>query len=1096
MTDSLQKANAPIRCKLCGAVLSGSRLDGLCPACTWGALSEADQDDTDPFPVRAASDSLIEIPGHVVVEEIARGGMGIVYRARQAEPERDVALKMLLPHQLGSAEMRERFRLEVRAIAGLEHPAILPVYQVGEHDGLPYFTMKLATGGTLASRADQYRGRFREVAELMVTVVEAVHFAHERGVLHRDLKPGNILFDDAGRPYVSDFGLAKFTGFAGDDTPALTRSIHLLGTPQFLPPEVAGGSVTHATTAGDVYSLGAVLYELLTGTPPFAAENLTTLLKAIVEREPLRPSKFRPGVPRDLEVICLKCLAKEPARRYASARELAEDLRLWLNGRPIRARPVSAAERVGQWARRNPALATVSVLLLLALAVGAALQTRTNRRLSVALAETRSALQESLLTQARLERTSGQMGQRFGALDLVKRAVALMPDNGLPRDSLDLPSAIEPASAKSRAELKRAQRVVALRTEVAGALALPDLRVLSQWPIHTAHFEGAAEFSDDLSRYAAASPGGGFGLFATEGQRLIRTFAGATNIPAVDFKLSRDGRWIAASFQDGHAEIHSVDTDLPPRLFPGHRDVRTVIEFLPDGGGFLVAGLRLGLAMHGFEGTETRVILPAPTAVSCLKLEPNGERVAAHARNAVSVFRVADGTPLWTRAWTNPVSRLAWSRDGRDLAVTEWSPPYVVSVLDAGSAERVTTFEHFGGQRIGWHPNGRSLATVGWDRRLVWRQISKDGFRLTTQADARVVQFSADGTRLAFEPSHGQVGLMEVALPAVFHEWQGTSPPDEESFALDVSPDGLLVATSSARGVQLWDAKSREQIDHIPLPNRMWFVTVFFHPDGRSVFYSAVGVGVRQVELARPDEPQAGKVGARFGSSRQLGDGTGFVIHEFAPDRRSLVVGENRRQGKNEETPPVFWLWPEADPARARKLAENFPATGYRLTRDGRWGFTTHLTTPDVWIWNPASGERLQSLGVKFPAGTTPSPDGRWLLVATREQYQLWEVGSWRPGPRWPIPIAEQGRWLVAFSPDSRLVSVASPSGVIELRALPGATEVLRLPPPQQTLLQGLQFSPDGTRLLVLNANGRLLEWDLAGLREELAVLGLDWAGK
>ncbi|PYM12389.1 MAG: hypothetical protein DME18_11545 [Verrucomicrobia bacterium] len=242
--NSSQTTDDPTRCRACGAVLNGSRLDGLCPACTWGSLLEVEGEEFEPPAPSGPSKGLFQFPGHVVCEEIARGGMGIVYRARQAEPAREVALKMLLPHQLGSAEMRERFRLEVRAIAGLEHPAILPVYQVGEHDGLPYFTMKLATGGTLASRAQRYRGKFRQIAELMVTLVEAVHFAHERGVLHRDLKPGNILFDEADRPYVSDFGLAKFTELASGDTPTLTRSIQLLGTPQFLPPEIAGGSVS------------------------------------------------------------------------------------------------------------------------------------------------------------------------------------------------------------------------------------------------------------------------------------------------------------------------------------------------------------------------------------------------------------------------------------------------------------------------------------------------------------------------------------------------------------------------------------------------------------------------------------------------------------------------------------------------------------------------------------------------------------------------------------------------------------------------------------------------------------------------------------
>ena len=281
-------------------MLNGGRLDGLCPACTWRSLSEVESDEAEPSASADTTKGLFQIPGHTVIEEIARGGMGIVYRAQQMEPDRQVALKMLLPHQLGSADMRERFRLEVRTIAGLEHPAILPVYQVGEHDGLPYFTMKLATGGTLTQRKAGFVGNGRAIAHLVAMLADAVQFAHERGVLHRDLKPGNILFDEAGRAYVSDFGLAKLLEIHS----TITRSIEVLGTPQYLAPEIAGGSVRSATTASDVYGLGATLYELLAGQPPFEADGVPALLRKIAEEEPRPPSA----------VPALPCWSAAPAR--------------------------------------------------------------------------------------------------------------------------------------------------------------------------------------------------------------------------------------------------------------------------------------------------------------------------------------------------------------------------------------------------------------------------------------------------------------------------------------------------------------------------------------------------------------------------------------------------------------------------------------------------------------------------------------------------------------------------------------------------------------------------------------------------------------
>ncbi|MCI0536195.1 MAG: WD40 repeat domain-containing serine/threonine protein kinase [Verrucomicrobiales bacterium] len=1046
-------------------------------------------------------------------EEIARGGMGIVYRAWQKEPGREIALKMLLPHRVNSPGMAERFRLEDRALSDLEHPAILPVYQVGEHEGLPYFTMKLASGGTLAQRKAEFVGDWRAIAELVATLADAVQFAHQRGVLHRDLKPGNILFDEGGRAYVSDFGLAKLIDAETD----LTRTADFLGTPHYVAPEVASRSARSAIISSDIYSLGAIFYELLAGRPPFEAEGVPALLKKIAEEEPRRISDFRfsildsprearaaagggqsksqianrkSQIPTDLDVICLKCLSKEPSRRYGSALELADDLRRWLAGRTIKARPAAITEYLWRWAKRNPALAAVSILLLLALAGGALLQARTNRQLRVALGGASAALQESLLTQARLERTSGKMGQRFRALELVRRASTVSPE------FTELGGRFQPSeTAGAKPELRLSASWVALRTEAAGALALPDLRLLERWRTHPAHFEGAAEFSEDLSRFVTASPSGGFSLFATEGQDLIRSFPGATNLPAVDFKISQDLRWIAANFQDGHAEIHSVLSNSPARSFPGHRDVRTQIEFVPDGRSFLVAGLGLGITQHHFDGGGIRVILPAPTAVAGLKLDSSGSRVAVKALRALNVIQVSDGTALWSRPWTNDFKEIAWSRDGQRLAVADQVPPFRVLVFDANTGEELAAFQDHENHvhTIAWHPNGDSLISVGWDRKLVWRQLRNDGFRLVTQADPRILRFSPDGRQLAFEPAHGQVALMEATLPSVFHEWQPTAPRDEESFDINVSRDGTLVATSSARGVHLWDTLSRKQIDHIAIQNRMWWVTVHLNPDVTSLFYSGVGLGVRNVKIDRTRLGNSGPEQARFGTSQQLGEGTGFILEDLAPDGRSLVVAENRKLVRAEEIHPVFWLWPDGKATGARKLAEDFPATGYTLTRDGRWGITTHLTAPDVWIWNATSAERVRSLGVESPAGVTLSPDGRWLLVATVESYQLWEVGSWRPAAKWPSLAAEQGRWAAAFSSDSQFVAVASPHGMIEIRTVPQATEMMRLPPPQPILVQALHFTPDDRRLLILHANGRVLEWNLAALQTELASLRLGW---
>src|SRR5216684_3672912 len=312
---------------------------------------------------------LPRISGYEVQEVLGRGGVGVVYKARHLRLNRAVALKMLLAGPYAQPQELERFLREAEAVAGLRHANIVQVYDVGDLDGRPYFTMEFVEGGSLAQKVAGTPQPARQAAALMATVAEAVHVAHQSGIVHRDLKPANILLTADGTPKITDFGLARRLQGGG----ALTLSGVPMGTPSYMAPEQAHGQRDAAGPAADVYALGAILYELLTGRPPFRAATAAETLQQVISQEPAPPSRLNDKVPRDLETICLKCLHKEPARRYPSARDLSEDLRRFLEGKPIRARPVGAVERAVKWARRRPA----AVLLIAALPVmaGAAVGT-------------------------------------------------------------------------------------------------------------------------------------------------------------------------------------------------------------------------------------------------------------------------------------------------------------------------------------------------------------------------------------------------------------------------------------------------------------------------------------------------------------------------------------------------------------------------------------------------------------------------------------------------------------------------------------------------------------------------------------------------
>ncbi len=497
--------------------------EGMCPACLLGlgAFSAKDADSGMPGPEGASPPSTLgagsSIGGYALLREIGRGGMGVVYEARHTGLNRKVALKVLPWAELATAEQRERFRREAEAAARLQHPHIVSVYEWGHHDTCPYMAMQLVEGArSLAD--DLVRGPMnqRHAAELMAKVARAVHFSHQHGILHRDLKPGNILLDASGEPLLVDFGLARMD----DAAFRLTHSDLIFGTPAYMPPEqAAGGDIT---TASDVYGLGAVLYEALAGHPPFQGKTAAETMHQVLQNEPAPPRQHRAEVNRDLESICLKCLEKKPARRYESALELAEDLEHWLKDMPIRARASTITSRAVKWARRRPGVAGLSAALILTALAGLAGIAMNWREAVEARKDQTEQLRRSLLSEARALRASHQPGQRFAAIEVLQRAAAIRP-------SIDL------------------------QNEAVAALAVADLRPAEQWEGNPAGWATIA-ISTDFRYNAHALADGTVVVSEREGMKPLATLpAGDASI--VQYLIfSPDGRWLATAHGASGAE--------------------------------------------------------------------------------------------------------------------------------------------------------------------------------------------------------------------------------------------------------------------------------------------------------------------------------------------------------------------------------------------------------------------------------------------------------------------------------------------------------------------------------------------------------------
>ena len=1084
-------------CPTCGGACDPARHDGHCPVCLLAAAFDAAEE----------GGALGAIGGHDLIEEIARGGMGVVYRARQREPERVVALKTMRGAELDSPAAIARFRQEAKAMADLEHMAILPVFAFGEQDGVPFFTMKLATGGTLARRLGDYAGKWREVAELIARIADAVQHAHTRAVLHRDLKPENILFDESDHAFVSDFGLAKLLDSADSE---ITRSAAVLGTPHYLAPEIAAHDARAATTASDVWSLGVILYELLAQRRPFDGDSIPAVLRAITDTE---PAPLR-EMPRDLATIAMKALAKEPARRYPAASALAEDLRRWLDGKPITARSVSRREKSVLWARRNPRLATIAVisaLLFFAGVTGIAIQWR------------------------RAERAERSTRERLAHEHI--RAGLRLADN---RDALrGLPHYVEALRLGLRDPAR--EQVARVRFEMT---MRQSPRLAQLWLPDT---DDDVQFAGETGRVI---------INADEETRVWDGATGAAISPPMRNIAEVRRMWtdaratrIVAGTRDDRITIWDTATSTALATLSGEPHVRAVL-----------GGPRLRLAawqraagtatcISALDGAVDATFSP-PEKIEWVVISPDGTRLLAGSKRSLLLWDVESralavppvdfgGEPDFGNF--DPTGRFAGLRvkgEGR-LAVFDLTTGKIVargetktsgsikhgwldgtrwtvltrgvggSMLRDGATDRLlfdapigarTVLAEFAARRNVFALAGENGAAQIWDADtarpltpLLWADgrpghlaLSTDGAALllsSTEPAVRLWKLPAlDGTAWSAEGKSPALAVWWNAAGTVLHSIGEdarliardaiTGQPARENLTLDEAATcaapaaaGRLVFVGGKSGARLWNVESGVPAGPL-IPCAEAIRDVALSADGRC----AAILFAKETLLCDP--------------------AAGTVQHTLAsPDALRCLLGADGARLVT-ITEKTVQLWdtatgaPIGEPFAENKWGEasaRFDATGRRLAV---WWSWPDMLPGDLRVIEAASGHEIlprfkHASAVKQAAF---SAAGDLLATSTRDQ----RVWLWRDGQRALAPIQQEDRVSdVGFSPDGQLVWSRSNREFRTWETATGdAVTLLRhrgQPPAKAKPARGSPLAEDESLSTVWSSTGRVASSDSRG---------------
>ncbi len=1048
------RRESSLTCSQCGTRLPGGAFGDSCPSCLLGSGLRANSDvvspaDLDATEVRFAGNGSATQPAdasfprlpqrfgdYELLEEIGRGGMGVVYRARQLSLNRVVAVKMILAGPMASPDFLARFRAEAHAVAHLQHPNIVALHEIGEQQGRQYFSMDYVPGGSLAGLARDRPLAPGQAALYCKALAEAVGHAHELGILHRDLKPSNILIDARGQPRITDFGLAKrlnpedrslVAGHAkgagssvqssaiSNQLSDLTLTGYALGSPNYSAPEQTAGRRGEVGPRSDIYSVGAILYFLLTGRPPQLGETLEQLLWLVINREPVSPRLLNPGVPLDLETICLKCLEKEPRRRYSNAQQLAEELRRFLEGRPIHARPVGLVGKTWRWCLRNPKLAGLAVLILALLV---------------------TVITVTVLAKVRLRAKELTIRQSAYVADMRRAQQALESDNlGLAERLLQRhrPQPGQPDVrgwewrylwAQSRSDAlftigRHANAVLTLAFSRAGThLASADIDgTVKLWDFASNREIASQPHGNRVDVLAFSPDGKALASAGADGE--VRLWAGTT-LTEIGRPLRQGEPIFALAFsQDGR---RLVALSVAPGTQPGGKVVTWDVVS--------------GQAHDEFKLRACQRATFSPGAALLAAGEANGK---------ITVWDLATKTTV--ASWlghANGVGSLAFSADGTSLI--------------SGGPNREAKVWHVG--------TGRECATLG-------------GFNAMVSAAA----FSPDG-RFAATASYDQtVRLWDVSTWQELATFRGQM---SEVWSIAFSPNGDQFATGGKGGaIKVWNSLAK------PARNKFTRLT----NEGQASFVPGGGL-LRRLSsqlclidlLMTNREPKcfdfAGINGSVFGASRNgqcaaMGTPAGDLYLwnsassrrpirlaldaamisklDFSPDAKHLVIVRAHRQ--------IEFLDTSSGRTMTNLSRQNVRLADCAFSQDGRWlgvGFEDGATAlwdfPACETFRIFKGHKLSVSGVAF------SPTGDRLATASADGTAIvWDIQAGRR-----ISTLE-GRgnalWSVSWSPDEHRLATGTGDGTILIWDLASGQEVATLKGHKHSLTQA-NFLPDGNTLV------------------------------